>query len=83
MSPLKCFFYWPSMTADVSEHCKSCDKCQRHDKQYPKQMLMQEREVVTLPSERVCIDIVGSFPTAKGGFRFLLTYVLDGPRPYP
>ena len=36
---------------------------------------MQEREVVTVPSERVCVDLVGPFPKAKGGFQFLLTYV--------
>ena len=38
-------------------------------------MLMQKRETVTVLSERVCIDLVGPFPTAKGGFRFLLTYI--------
>ena len=69
------FFYWPSMTADVSKHCRSCDKCQKHSKQSPKVMPMQEREIVTLPSERVCVDIVGPFPVAKGGFRFLFTCV--------
>ena len=36
---------------------------------------MQEREVVSVPSERVCIDLVGPFPKAKGGFEYLLTYV--------
>ena len=69
---IKRFFYLPSMTADVLKDCKSCDKCQRYNKQTPKPMLMQEREIVTLPSERVCVDIVGPFPT---GFRYLLTYV--------
>ena len=49
-------------------YCKSCDKCQKHTKQSPKHMPMQEREVVSVPSERVCVDIVGPFPTAKGGF---------------
>ena len=38
-------------------------------------MLVQKREIVTVPNERVCIDLVGPFPTAKGGFRFLLTYI--------
>ena len=36
---------------------------------------MQEREVVTVPSERVCVDLVGQFPKAKGGFQILLTYI--------
>ena len=63
------------MTADVSHHCKSCDKCQKHTKQSPIVMPMQEHDVVSVPSERVCVDIVGPFPMAKGGFRFLLTYI--------
>ena len=50
-------------------------KCQKHTKAMPKPMPMQECEVVSVPSERVCVDIVGPFPTAKGGFRFLLTYI--------
>ena len=68
-------FYWPSMNSDVSKHCKSCTVCQKRDKQLPKQMTMQPREVVTVPSERVAIDIVGPFPVAKGGFTYLLTYL--------
>ena len=72
---IKKFFYWPSMSADMSKHCRSCEMCQKHSKQSPNVMPMQEREIVTLPSERVCVDIVGPFPVAKGGFRFLLTCV--------
>ena len=36
---------------------------------------MQEREVLTVLSERVCVDLVGPFPKAKGGFQILLTYI--------
>ena len=72
---LRKLFYWPSLTSDVANHCKSCDVCQRHAKQSPKVLPMHEREVVTVPSEQVCVDLVGPFPTAKGGFKFLLTYV--------
>ena len=70
-----CCFYWSSLTSDVAKHYKSCDVCQQHAKQAPKVLPMQKREVVTVPSERVCVDMVGPFPTAKGGFQFLLTYV--------
>ena len=67
-------FYWPSMTADVNRHWKSCTTCQRHTKSMPKRLPMQEREVVCVLSERVCIDL-GPFPTVRGGYRFLLTYI--------
>jgi len=36
---------------------------------------MQTREVLTVPFERVAVDLVGPFPNAKGGFWFLLTCV--------
>ena len=33
------------------------------------------RERLSVPSERVCIDLVGPFPRAKGGLEYLLTYI--------
>ena len=69
------FFFWPSLSADVAQHCRSCATCQKHSKLAPKVSPMQEREVVTVPSERVCIDFVGPFPIARGGFQYMLTYV--------
>ena len=64
---LRKLFCWPSLTSDVARHCRSCDTYQKHTKQSPKVLPMQEREVVTVPSERVCVDLVWPFPTAKGG----------------
>ena len=63
-------FYWPSMFSDIAKHCRSCDTCQRRTKIMPKPCPVQEREVVSIPFERVCIDLVGSFPKAKGGFEY-------------
>ena len=36
---------------------------------------MQKREVATIPFERVAVDLVGPFPTATGGFIFMLTCI--------
>ena len=69
------FFYWPTITIDAMKHIKSCPSCQKMDKTRPKHMTMQEREVVTIPFERVAIDLVGPFPTARGGFKYLLTCI--------
>ena len=69
------FFYWPTMTSDAIRHIRSYEKCQNHDKKTPRQMPMQEREIVMMPSERVCVDTVGPLPVAKGSFRFILTYL--------
>ena len=38
-------------------------------------MLMQARQIVTVPSERVAVDIVDPFSVAKGGFSNLLTCI--------
>ena len=72
---IKRYFYWPSMTADSAKHIKECDTCQRKDKTLPRRMTMQRREIVMLPSEWVAIDIVGPFPVAKGGFKYIFTYL--------
>ena len=69
------YFYWPSITADSIKHIKSCVVCQKKDRTNPKPMIMQAREIITVPSERMAIDIVGPFPVAKGSFRYLLTYL--------
>ena len=69
------YFYWPSLTSDIAQHCRSCETCQKKSKQNPKVLPMQEREVVSVPSERICVDLVGPFPTAKGGYQHLLTYI--------
>ena len=72
---MKKLFHWPNMYSQIASHCKSCEVCQKYTNTNPKVCLMQEREVITVPSERVCIDLVGPFPKGKGGFEFLLTYV--------
>ena len=36
---------------------------------------MVTREIITEPFERVCVDLVGPLPKARGGYQYLLTYV--------
>ena len=66
------FFYWPTIILDCLNHIKQCEVCQKMDKAKPKPCKIQEREIVSIPAERVAIDLVGPFPAAVGGFRFLL-----------
>ena len=63
------------MSVDVTKHIKSCHMCQLQSKTKPKNNPMKEREILTIPSERVAIDIVGPFPKAKGGFQYLFTSI--------
>jgi len=69
------YFYWPTLSRDCQSFIKHCVTCQKADKSRPPRSPLQLREVVTVPSERVAIDIVGPFPTAKGGFQYLLTAI--------
>ena len=66
MSHLRKLFYWPSISVDVAQYCKLCSVCLRHTKKNPKTLPMQEREVITVPSKWVRVDLVGPFPKARG-----------------
>ena len=77
---LRPYFYWPHMTRDYLQHVRACDTCQKVNKTQPKPNHMQEREIVIRPFEDIAIDIVGPFPTAVGGFRFLLTCIDNATR---
>jgi len=69
------YFYWPTLSRDCQQFIRECVVCQKADKSRPPRSPLQLREVVTVPSERVAVDIVGPFPTAKGGFQYLLTAI--------
>ena len=72
---VKKFFYWPGLWKDVERHCKSCEVCQRVNKATPRKAPMTEREVLTIPFERVCIDLVGPMPKSSKGHTYILTYI--------
>ena len=64
-------FYWPTALQDVTELVKSCKVCQFHAKQIhtPAQALQ-----MIPPSWLYAVwgvDILGPFPRAVGGFRYL------------
>ena len=57
----------------MATHCRACKICQEHSKAKPRHSPMVEREVITVPSERVAIDLVGPLPKARGGCEYILT----------
>ena len=67
-------FDWPLLTKDAT-HCKSCVVCQRCNKAGPRKTPTVERSVLTEPFQSVAIDLVGPLLKAKGGFRYVLTYI--------
>ena len=57
----------------MATHSRGCKTCQEFSKARPRHSPMVEREVITIPSERVCIDLVGPLPKARGGCEYILT----------
>ena len=68
-------FCWPTLWRDVASHCRACTVCQQYSKAKLRHAPMTEREVVTVPYERVCIGLVGPLPKAKGGCEYMLTCI--------
>jgi len=69
------YFYWPKMSRNCVEYIKGCQVCQRYDKTSPSRAKMQQREIVSTHFEWVAVDLMGPFPAATGGYRFLLTVI--------
>ena len=74
------FFFWPGMWAEIGKYCKTCDTCQKFSKANPRPTPMMERQIITIPFQKVSIDLVGPLPTAKRGYKYLLTCVDEATR---
>ena len=72
---LKPHFYWPCMGKDCISYIRKCNRCQEMDRTVPRPPTMTERSVVTRPFSDVAIDVVGPFPIARGGHRFMITCI--------
>ena len=68
-------FVWPGMGVDVIKHTKSCEVCQKCAKGRGRRVPLMEREVLSEPFEVMAFDLVGPFPKAKNGYKYLLTAV--------
>ena len=75
---LKQRFVWPGMGVDAIKHTRSCSVCQKCAKSKGRRVPLMEREVLSEPFEVLAFDLVGPFPKAKNGYRFLLTAVCMG-----
>ena len=68
-------FYWSGAFKDISDYCKSCEKCQRTTHKDPKAPI-QRIPAISTPFEKVSIDLVGPIhPPTERGHRFFLTLV--------
>ncbi|MBI0384170.1 transposase family protein, partial [Streptomyces albiflaviniger] len=64
-------FYWPTALQDATELIKTCEACQFHAKQIHQPA--QELQTIPLswPFAVWGLDILGPFPRALGGYRYL------------
>ena len=60
---------------DIRRYCRTCENSQRRNKSGPSRAPMVCREIVCEPYERVCVDLVGPLPKARGGHQYLLTHI--------
>jgi transposase InsO family protein len=64
-------FYWPIALQDAVELVKTCKACQFHTKQIHMPAQMLQMIPASCPFVVWGLDIVGPFPSAIGGYRFL------------
>ena len=76
-------FYWPGVNKDVTYYCRSCDVCQKTtDKGRERPAPLGEMPIISVPFQRVAIDLVGPVVPSRRGHRFILT-VIDYASRYP
>ena len=75
---LKQRFVWPGMGVDAINHTRSCEVCQRCSKAKSRKVPLMERQVMSEPFEVLAFDLVGPFPPAKYGYRYVLTAICMG-----
>lgn len=77
-------FYWPGIAREVREFCRTCDSCQRSvPKGYITRVPLGSVPIVTVPFEKVAIDLVGPIkPTSARGHKYVVC-VVDYATRYP
>jgi hypothetical protein len=64
-------FYWSSAREDAAEMVKRCKACQFHAKQIHQPVQELQTIPLTWPFAVWGLDILGPFPRAQGGYRYL------------
>ena len=70
-------FWWPGVSSDVRQYCRSCDACQRTAARgRTRPVAMTTMPIISTPFERIAIDLVGPLsPPTSQGHRFILTMI--------
>ena len=68
-------FYWPTTLEDATELVRTCDACQFFKWQIHQPAQALNTIPMSWPFATWGIDIWGSFPRARGGYRFLIVAI--------
>ena len=68
-------FYWPTVLADVEQLVKTSDACQFHAKNMHQPAQALQPIPLSWPFAVWGLDIVGEFPRAVGGYRYLIVLI--------
>ena len=66
-------FYWPGVDKIVQRYCTACTACQYQMPNTSPQVILGRQMFATRPNEVVSWDIVGPYPPAYDGERYVLT----------
>ena len=66
-------YFWINMEADISQHLKSCEKCQFTKPNRNSPQLLSPLPQCTEPNQRVHTDLFGPLKVVNGGKKYLLT----------
>ncbi|BFZ02581.1 hypothetical protein BsWGS_05620 [Bradybaena similaris] len=74
---IKRHFFWPGMTKEIRDYCRSCPICQKMAKKgTTAKAPIQSGYVSSTPWERISMDIIGPMPTTRrNGNQYILTVV--------
>jgi hypothetical protein len=69
-------FHWPGVTNAVVKYCHSCDICQKTvQKGRIPCAPLHKMPLITVPFQKVAIDLIGPFQPSSTGNRYVLTIV--------
>ena len=70
---LRKHFWWPGITHDVAEYCRSCPECQRVSKCGTKAPMVP-MPIIGEPFERIAMDLIGPLPRTATGKQFYVMF---------
>jgi hypothetical protein len=71
-------FYWPGLRNDVKRRLKACSLCATRKDTLPQPVavpMMSHEEHLLHPWEKVAIDVIGPFPEARDGSKYIMVLV--------